>query len=236
MRKKTDDLVSGVRGQIDFLAGLGVDFVVPPGVREEEPARSRSPRQSPQADSELYGSLRDEILQCRSCPLCESRTHVVPGEGDIQADLMFVGEGPGHDEDVQGRPFVGRAGQLLTKIIAAMKYERPEVYITNVVKCRPPENRVPHGEEIEACFPFLLRQIEIVRPKVIVTLGKVAADVFVPNTSAMTLLRGRFYDFRGIRVRPTFHPAYLIRNEGNRELKRMVWIDMQEVMAVLGKK
>jgi len=235
VRKKIEDLVSGVQGQVDFLAGLGIDFVLPLETKEEKSQGSHpGGRSSP--DASAYGRLREKILQCRLCPLWKTRTNAVPGEGDLRAELMFVGEGPGRDEDAQGRPFVGRAGQLLTKIIAAMKYDRSEVYIANIVKCRPPENRVPQSEEVRKCSPYLLQQIEIIQPRVIVTLGKVATDFFVPNNSAMGKLRGRFYDFRGIRIMPTFHPSYLIRNEGNKDIKRMVWDDMKEVMAFLGKK
>jgi DNA polymerase len=148
---------------------------------------------------------------------------------------MFIGEAPGRDEDIQGRPFVGRAGQLLRKIIGAMKYEESQVYITNIVKCRPPENRVPHGDEVETCTPYLLRQIELLRPRVIVTLGRTPTNFFITSRLAMSDLRGRFGDYQGIPIMPTFHPSYLIRNEGNRELRRMVWEDMQKVMALLGK-
>ncbi len=149
---------------------------------------------------------------------------------------MFVGEAPGRDEDIQGRPFVGRAGQLLTKIIHAMQFKREEVYITNIVKCRPPENRNPHKQEIEMCQDYLREQLEIIKPGVIVTLGRVAADLFIQSKLGMTALRGSFYEFNNIQVMPTFHPSYLIRNEGNKELKKMVWEDMKKVMAFLGKK
>jgi len=174
-----------------------------------------------------------EVRTCRKCALAAGRTLAVPGEGNPESPLLFVGEGPGHDEDVQGRPFVGRAGQLLTKIIAAMGYDRSGVYIANVVKCRPPENRVPHREEAEACAPFLLEQIAVLRPRVIVALGKTAVDFFVPNVKAMGPVRGNFQEWHGLPVMPTFHPSYLIRNEGNKEIKRMVWNDMQKVMAFL---
>jgi DNA polymerase len=149
---------------------------------------------------------------------------------------MFVGEAPGRDEDIQGRPFVGRAGQLLTKIIHAMKFKREEVYITNIVKCRPPENRNPHKQEIEMCQDYLREQLEMIKPEVIVTLGKVAADFFIQSKLGMTALRGSFYEFNNIKVMPTFHPSYIIRNEGNIEIKKMVWEDMKKVMAFLGKK
>jgi uracil-DNA glycosylase family 4 len=177
-----------------------------------------------------------QVLVCKLCPLHKLRTHAVPGEGNRSAELMFIGEGPGRDEDAQGRPFVGRAGQLLRKIIAAMKFREDEVFITNIVKCRPPDNRVPHREEEDACSPYLIRQIELIRPRVIVTLGKTPTDYFVPGREGMTARRGNYGDYRGIPVMPTFHPSYLVRNEGNRELKRMVWEDMQKVMALLGGK
>jgi DNA polymerase len=185
-----------------------------------------------------FDELVARILVCTLCPLHKGRTHAVPGEGSLEADLMFVGEGPGRDEDTQGRPFVGRAGQLLRKIIAAMKFAEAEVYIANVVKCRPPENRTPQREEIEVCAPhYLVRQIELIRPRVIVALGRTPSDFFLAKSHiGMTALRGNFGDYRGIPVMPTFHPSYLVRNEGNRELRRMVWEDMQKVMALLGRK
>jgi DNA polymerase len=160
----------------------------------------------------------------------------VPGEGAIDSGLMFVGEGPGAEENNQGRPFVGRAGQLLTKIIEAMQFSRRDVFITNIVKCQPPGNRTPLAEEIKTCTPYLLRQIEVIQPDVIVALGSVAASYFVPGDMKISSLRGTFYDFQGIKVMPTFHPSYLVRNEGNRKLKKDVWDDMQKVMALLGKK
>ncbi len=149
---------------------------------------------------------------------------------------MFIGEGPGRDEDAQGRPFVGRAGQLLRKIIAAMTFREDEVYITNMVKCRPPENRVPHPRRSRPARPTSSGQIELIRPRVIVILGQTPTDYFAPGREGMTARRGHFGDYRGIPVMPTFHPSYLVRNEGNRELKRMVWEDMQKVMVLLGRK
>jgi DNA polymerase len=181
-------------------------------------------------------SLDDIIRNCQKCSLAETRTKAVPGEGNLNAELMFIGEAPGRDEDLQGRPFVGKAGKLLTKIIHAMKFQRDEVYITNIVKCRPPGNRNPQGNEIASCKGYLLAQIEAIDPKVIVTLGKVAASFFINSSLGMTALRGDFYDFGDIKVMPTFHPSYLIRNEGNRKLRKMVWEDMKKVMAFLGKK
>jgi uracil-DNA glycosylase family 4 len=188
------------------------------------------------AERRSLEEIDQQVLVCKLCQLHKLRTHAVPGEGDRSARLMFIGEAPGRDEDAQGRPFVGRAGQLLRKIIAAMKFREDEVYITNIVKCRPPDNRVPHREEEEACSPYLVRQIELIRPRVIVSLGRTPTDYFVPGREGMTARRGNFGDYRGIPVMPTFHPSYLVRNEGNRELKRMVWEDMQKVMALLGGK
>ncbi len=215
LAKDPDKLLSEVEEKLKFLSLLGVDFVT-----QESPALS----------------LEETILNCQKCPLSQSRTHAVPGEGDLNAELMFIGEAPGRDEDLQGRPFVGRAGQLLTKIIQAMTFQRDEVYITNIIKCRPPGNRNPQGNEIASCKDYLLAQIGLISPKVIVTLGKVAADFFIRSSLGMTALRGDFYDFEDIKVMPTFHPSYLIRNEGNRNLKKMVWEDMKKVMAFLGKK
>jgi uracil-DNA glycosylase family 4 len=206
-----------------------------PSAAPSRPSLAGLPAQTA-AERRSLEEIDQQVLVCKLCALHKLRTKAVPGEGDRSAELMFIGEGPGRDEDAQGRPFVGRAGQLLRKIIAAMKFREDEVYITNIVKCRPPDNRVPHREEEEACSPYLVRQIELIRPRVIVTLGKTPTDHFVPGREGMTARRGNFGDYRGIPVMPTFHPSYLVRNEGNRELKRMVWEDMQKVMALLGKK
>jgi len=221
--------LSDLEERLKFFRDIGADFIF-----KSEPSSASGGLE--EAASDLQ-TIHAEILRCRKCSLAAERTQSVPGEGNFRAELMFVGEGPGHDEDVQGRPFVGRAGQLLTKIIQAMKFERTEVFITNIVKCRPPNNRVPHRDEVETCSPYLVEQIKNIRPKVIVTLGKSATDFFVPDsTGGMTAIRGRFYDWRGVPVMPTFHPSYLIRNEGNMGIKRMVWDDMRMVMARLGKK
>lgn len=148
---------------------------------------------------------------------------------------MFIGEAPGREEDLQGKPFVGRAGQLLTKVIQAMNYRREDVYITNIVKCRPPNNREPNQNEINECKAYLFEQIATIQPKVIVTLGNVPTHFFIPSKSGVTSLRGTFHPFEDILVMPTFHPSYLVRNEANRLLKKMVWEDMKKVMAYLGK-
>jgi DNA polymerase len=181
------------------------------------------------ADDAL-GAIRDDIGDCTRCKLHGGRTTLVFGAGNPDAELMFVGEGPGADEDIQGIPFVGRAGQLLTQIIKAMGYDREAVYIANVVKCRPPGNRNPEPDEIAQCQPFLMRQIEAIRPRVIVALGKFAAQTLLGTTEPITRMRGRFHALGDVAVMPTFHPSYLLRNPS---AKREVWEDMKQVMVAL---
>ncbi|HET9182440.1 MAG TPA: uracil-DNA glycosylase [Candidatus Angelobacter sp.] len=176
-------------------------------------------------------SIRDDIGDCTRCRLHKGRTKLVFGVGNPEAELMFVGEGPGADEDAQGEPFVGRAGQLLNNMISAMGLKREEVYIANVVKCRPPGNRTPEKDECDTCSPFLLRQIEVVKPKVIVALGAVAAKNLLAVNDSMANLRGRWYDFRGARLAVTYHPAYLLRDPRQ---KKEAWKDLQMVMKYLG--
>ncbi len=178
---------------------------------------------------ESLDDIRRDLGDCRRCKLCEGRTHIVFGEGDAAAKLVFVGEGPGSDEDRQGRPFVGRAGKLLTDIIRAMGLQRESVYICNIIKCRPPRNRNPETDEIRACVPFLERQLDAIRPRFICALGTFAAQTLLETTTPISRLRGRFHEYRGIRLMPTFHPAYLLRNP---EKKRAVWEDVQQLMKV----
>jgi DNA polymerase len=174
----------------------------------------------------------DVVGDCRRCKLCSGRTNVVYGVGSARARLMFIGEGPGADEDRKGEPFVGRAGQLLDRIIAAMGLSRPEVYIANIVKCRPPDNRDPERDEAETCRPFVEAQIRIIEPEVIVTLGKVPLQWLLrAKVPGITRVRGQWFSYEGIPAMATFHPAYLLRNP---EAKRPVWEDMQAVMAKLG--
>jgi DNA polymerase len=176
--------------------------------------------------------LRSVLGECTRCKLAPHRTQIVFGVGNPTARLMFVGEGPGQDEDRLGEPFVGRAGKLLTEIITkGMRLAREDVYIANVVKCRPPQNRNPEPDEVGACEPFLLRQIQIIAPEVIVALGKFAAQTLLRTTTPITRLRGVWHDYHGIPLMPTFHPAYLLRNPGD---KRLVWEDVKQVMGVLG--
>jgi uracil-DNA glycosylase len=183
--------------------------------------------------SEIYKAktleeLRAAIGDCQLCKLCSGRTHLVFGVGNPQAKLMFIGEGPGRDEDLQGEPFVGRAGQLLTDIITkGMGLSREEVYIANVVKCRPPENRNPEPDEVASCEPFLKRQIDIVRPEIIIALGKFAVQALLQTKAPITKLRGRWHSYHGIKLMPTFHPAYLLRNPGD---KKLVWEDIKKVI------
>ncbi|MBI4223502.1 MAG: uracil-DNA glycosylase, partial [Deltaproteobacteria bacterium] len=163
---------------------------------------------------------------CKRCRLCEGRKTIVFGVGNPKAELMFIGEGPGRDEDIQGEPFVGRAGQLLTKIIEAMGMKRSDVYIGNIVKCRPPENRAPLPDEIETCIPFLHQQIDSIKPKVIVCLGAVAYQALLKTEQSISRMRGQWQEYKGIKIMPTYHPAYLLRNP---EAKKSVWEDMKKV-------
>jgi uracil-DNA glycosylase family 4 len=191
------------------------------GKREENP---------PDLASQL-AAIREDIGDCTRCKLSTlGRKQIVFGVGNPNADLMFVGEAPGRDEDAQGIPFVGRAGQKLTQIIQAIGLTREEVYIANVIKCRPPENRNPEPDEVASCEPFLFRQIDTIKPKVIVALGTFAAKSLLKTTESISRLRGRVYDYRGAKLIPTFHPAFLLRNPSCR---REVWEDMKKVRALL---
>lgn len=199
---------------------------------------SHSRRQS--ADAETYSreaatalaALQNEFSACALCSLSRTRTNIVFGSGSPNAKLFFVGEAPGFDEDKEGLPFVGAAGQLLSKIIQAMKLRREDVYIANCLKCRPPQNRNPLPSEIVACNPILMRQIEIIRPQVICALGKFAAQTLLGSDEPISRLRGKFHEWKfGAKIMATFHPAYLLRNP---EDKKIVWQDMQQIMAELG--
>jgi DNA polymerase len=180
--------------------------------------------------SETFEDVWSDVGDCTRCPLHQGRTHVVHTEGNRQARLMFVGEAPGADEDEQARPFVGRAGQLLTKIIEAIGLRREEVLIGNVNRCRPPANRTPTLEEASMCKPFLLREIAIVQPEVIVVMGNTAMKNLLDTKDGITKLRGRFQDYQGIKVMPTFHPAYLLRDPSK---KRETWEDLKKVREYL---
>jgi len=177
--------------------------------------------------------IREDLGECTRCKLHRTRHKIVFGDGSPQAQLVFVGEGPGADEDAQGLPFVGRAGKLLTQMIEAMGLERRDVYICNVVKCRPPENRTPEKDEVATCSPFLLRQLDALKPRVIVCLGSVAAQTLLETSRGISQFRGQWLDFRGYKLLATYHPAYLLRNPA---AKSEVWKDLQKVMAELGLK
>lgn len=176
--------------------------------------------------------LRKEIGDCQLCRLSEKRMNIVFGEGNPEAELMFIGEGPGADEDLQGRPFVGKAGQLLTRLITKMEFKREDVYIANIVKCRPSNNRRPREDEINACMPFLKKQIEIINPRVIITLGDVATKALLGEIGSISRVRGKAYRLDTIKVVPTFHPSYLMRNPN---AKWLTWNDAQVALRLLGR-
>jgi len=205
--------------QLEHLRELGVE-----GIRLPAEVPVTTPIQTISADP--FAPIHQEIGDCTRCLLHQERTHVVHTEGNRKARLMFVGEAPGADEDAQARPFVGRAGQLLTKIIEAIGMKREEVLIGNVNRCRPPGNRAPMPDEVAACKPFLLREIAAVQPEVIVVLGNTATKNLLDTREGITRLRGNFQDYEGIRVMPTFHPAYLLRDPSK---KRETWEDLKKV-------
>jgi DNA polymerase len=182
-------------------------------------------------EGDTLEQIRADIGDCTRCKLHKSRHRIVFGDGNPRAKLVFVGEGPGEEEDRQGLPFVGRAGKLLTQMIEAMGLERGDVYICNVVKCRPPNNRTPERDEIDTCQPFLDRQLAVIQPKVIVCLGNVAAQALLGTGEPMSRVRGKWFRWRGTKMLPTYHPAYLLRNPN---AKKIVWEDLQKVMAELG--
>lgn len=208
---------------------------------------SAAERKFPTATAAASGSEKEEALApvraeaeaCRKCGLCQSRNKVVFGEGSPEAEIVFVGEAPGRDEDLQGRPFVGRAGQLLTRMIeGGMKLPRESVYICNILKCRPPNNRDPEADEIISCAAYLHRQLEIIRPKAVVALGRIAANLLAGTQTSMKALRGSWREYRGIPLRATYHPAYLLRQRealgrGN-DADKETWADLQEVMRRTG--
>ncbi|MFH1790361.1 MAG: uracil-DNA glycosylase [Candidatus Omnitrophota bacterium] len=219
MNKELTDIIRTVRRFIELESMSGVREL-----RLIEP---------PPETGETFYKLRNEVLACDRCDLCKTRKNVVFGSGSQAADLMFVGEAPGMDEDLQGLPFVGRAGSLLTRIIEAIGLKRNNVYIANILKCRPPGNRNPLPTEILSCEGYLLRQIDFIRPKVICALGKFAAQTLLRSEVPISRLRGSFHDYHGTLLMPTYHPAYLLRNPGD---KRLVWEDMKKVRSALRKK
>ena len=250
------EIVTQVRTHLEYQKALGVTVVesrvVPASAAAVaaqpviEPIKAAGPApvepgekeavteaQSPRLPSGTLSMVREELGECTRCKLSKGRNTIVFGEGDPSAAIVFIGEGPGQEEDQQGRPFVGAAGQLLTDIIVkGMKLRREDVYICNIVKCRPPENRNPEADEIAACEPFLIKQVQAIKPKIIVALGNVAVKTLLRTKEGITSLRGKWKTYQGIPLMPTFHPAYLLRTPGD---KKLVWADIQQVMEKMEK-
>ena len=228
----SSDIAKKIKKYLEYQGAMGLkDF---PMSKEKMKPKSKKSKKESICNSNI--SLEDvskEIGNCTRCPLSKDRNNIVFGVGSSVADIMFVGEGPGAEEDKQGLPFVGRAGQLLTKIIEAMGQKRDDVYIANIVKCRPPGNRNPLPNEVSTCVPFLRKQIESIKPKVIICLGSVAIQNLLQTDRKISEMRGNFEEYMGVKVMPTFHPAYLLRNPS---AKHFVWDDMKKVMAELKEK
>lgn len=241
-RTETQELVASLRSYLEDLQETGIDGLaygemMPAVGSDMVPAAAVGDMPSVLgttsvafAGKEALETVRLDLEDCTRCKLSDTRTNLVFGSGNPGARVVFVGEAPGRDEDLQSEPFVGEAGQLLTKIITAMQFQRSEVYICNILKCRPPNNRNPEADEIEHCQPFLLRQLRSINPEAIVCLGTFAAQTLLNTKEPISKLRGRFHDYNGIQLMPTFHPAFLLRNPA---MKKEVWADMQKVMSLL---
>jgi uracil-DNA glycosylase len=210
-QRELDLIVAQVKGHLHYQKELGIKTLLTQGTRKERLN---------------LASIRQELGECTRCRLHEGRNHVVFGEGDPHAALVFVGEGPGREEDLQGKPFVGRAGELLTRIIESIELTREEVYIANIVKCRPPKNRDPKPDEIQTCLPFLMRQLEAIKPRIICCLGTFAAQTLLGTEERISSLRGHFHPYKGAKLMPTYHPAFLLRNP---QFKKDVWEDMKRI-------
>lgn len=223
MDENMDGLIRDLKTYLEYLKGMGIDSL---------PLSKNFFGGANPSDPLTLQKIRAELGDCKRCKLQRTRRTIVFGEGNEKATLMFIGEGPGYDEDVQGRPFVGKAGQLLTKIIQSIHLKREEVYITNIIKCRPPQNRNPEPDEIETCFPFLMKQIQAIKPKIICALGTFSAQTLLKTNAKITALRGKTYDLGEIQVVPTYHPAFLLRNP---EKKKEVWEDMKRIQQLLSK-
>jgi DNA polymerase len=223
MDQKVQEIIADLKSYLEYLWGMGI-VTLPAFKNKTEEAYPNS-----YSNSSIVPTLEEvqkELGDCKRCKLHRNRRTIVFGEGNEKAKLMFVGEGPGYDEDAQGRPFVGKAGQLLTKIIQSIHLQREEVYIANIIKCRPPQNRNPEPDEIQSCYPFLMKQIQAIRPEMICALGTFAAQTLLNTDAKITTLRGKVFDLAGIQVFPTYHPAYLLRNP---ERKKEVWEDMKQI-------
>ena len=239
-REELATLVTSLRRHLERQDRVGIRFIAQGEAPPEDSLRDIDENLLSGTESDLFSDssemfkaktleeLRAAIGDCQRCKLWSGRTHLVFGVGNPKAKLMFIGEGPGRDEDLQGEPFVGRAGQLLTDIITkGMGLRREDVYIANVVKCRPPENRNPEPDEVASCEPFLKKQIDLVRPEIIIALGKFAVQTLLQSKVPITKLRGNWHSYHGIKLMPTFHPAYLLRNPGD---KKLVWEDIKKVI------
>jgi DNA polymerase len=222
MDENINELISDLKTYLEYLKGMGIVSI---------PVLENIPGKVTQSEILTLEEVRRELGDCKRCKLHRTRRTIVFGEGNERATLMLVGEGPGYDEDVQGRPFVGKAGQLLTKIIQSINLQREEVYIANIIKCRPPQNRNPEPDEIQSCHPFLMKQIGVIQPKIICALGTFSAQTLLQTDTKITALRGKLFDLEGIKVIPTYHPAFLLRNP---DKKREVWEDMKKIAELLG--
>ncbi|MCX5718256.1 MAG: uracil-DNA glycosylase [Nitrospirae bacterium] len=256
MQKNNKAIVEDIKTVLEFYQAMGIERIPIMTVQKSsllsDSPEARRTEEQKIAEKEVYynvapiskfhltseqkksalQALREEIGDCQRCKLLKGRKNIVFGEGSIDAEIMFIGEGPGEDEDIQGRPFVGKAGQLLTRLIGKMGFKREEVYIGNIVKCRPPFNRDPEEDEINSCSPFIRKQAEIISPKVIVSLGRVSTQTLIGLKIPIGKLRGKFYQFEGIPLMPTFHPSYLLRNPKD---KWLVWEDAQKVLEKIKK-
>lgn len=233
------NVIEDIKTVLSFYQALGMEKLPIKAVTSDKPqVTSKNPKsglQTPnlqvsQLNKSALETLREEVGDCQRCRLSKGRKNIVFGEGNPGADLMFIGEAPGKEEDIQARPFVGDAGKLLTRLIEKMGFSREDVYIANIVKCRPPLNRDPEEDEIEACLPFIERQAKAISPKVIISLGRISAHTLMGTKVPITKLRGTFSEYKGISLMPTFHPAYLLRNPKD---KQLVWEDAQKVLKML---
>jgi uracil-DNA glycosylase len=222
MDENINELISDLKTYLEYLKGMGIVSLPTSEKKSDEPGQSTII---------TLAEVRKELGDCKRCKLHRGRKTIVFGEGNEKATLMLIGEGPGYDEDVQGRPFVGKAGQLLTKILQSINLPREEVYIANIIKCRPPQNRNPEPDEIQSCHPFLMKQICVIQPKIICALGTFSAQTLLKTETKITALRGKLFDLEGIKVIPTYHPAFLLRNP---DKKREVWEDMKKIVELIG--
>ena len=223
------ELIREARLYLEQLREEGVEYLLVQAPAPAVKSGTSSGGAGPEPQTiQLLRKLEEEVKKCRRCRLCQQRKHAVFGLGGMKKGVMFIGEGPGANEDQQGIPFVGRAGKLLDKIFASIRLSREDVYITNIIKCRPPQNRDPKSDEVIACWPYLSRQIELLKPKVIVTLGSPATKTLLETNQGISKLRGRFHDYEGIPLLPIYHPAYLLRSY-TEENRRRVWEDMKKL-------